>query len=129
MAQRFCQMKREYQELFQDCFRKQVRAANLTQGVWIIYSIATLAGQCHLWEAYRRYLPPRSEFALPAGMKIISWTRNILFLCPLKLVPCAAAYAACILSPSLVWDGFWQSPSSFSSESSFQSEAKEIYMK
>jgi hypothetical protein len=28
MAQRFCQMKREYQELFQDCFRKQVRSAN-----------------------------------------------------------------------------------------------------
>ena len=25
MAQRFSQMKREYQELFQDCFRKQVR--------------------------------------------------------------------------------------------------------
>jgi len=25
MAQRFCLLKREYQELFQDCFRKQVR--------------------------------------------------------------------------------------------------------
>ena len=23
LAQRFCQLKREYQELFQDCFRKQ----------------------------------------------------------------------------------------------------------
>ena len=27
MAQRFCLLKREYQELFQDCFRKQVRGS------------------------------------------------------------------------------------------------------
>jgi len=27
MAQRFCLLKREYQELFQDCFRKQVRSS------------------------------------------------------------------------------------------------------
>ena len=27
MAQRFCLLKREYQELFQDCFRKQARLA------------------------------------------------------------------------------------------------------